>query len=242
MSVNMFTATIAAPATRTEPLDFEAGRRALAEITDAGEFTFDDFWAVAETTLDNLDPDVDPIDDDGRPLLELALRVCTKFIDALEKAFTGDEPSAEIDERDIAGYRVYINAGLSWSDTAQAIWNANELPDRVLKAIGFVTDTSVPPASALGTSDKLTDSDIVDAIALMLGTNPEWSSPSEFLDDIANLIGRVRKHPGGQDPQEYVEQHTIARGYDPLGDRLMVKFVSDEGRPDENDNDEDTDE
>lgn len=244
MGANMLTATIATPASRTEPLDFEAGRKALAEITDPATFSFDDFWALAENTLDDLDPDIDPIDENGHPVLELAHRVCGMIIDALEKAFaSGEEPGAEIDYRDIAGYRIYIAGGLSWgdapTDAAQAIWDAADLPESVRTAIGFVLDTSNPPAKSLGSSDVITDSDVVDAIALLLGTNPEWSSPSEFLDDIANLIGRVRQHPGDQDPQEYVEQHLIARGYDPLEDRLMVDYVSDDGRPDD---DEDEDE
>lgn len=220
MSQNMLTAYIAVPAHRIQLPDFDAGRRTLAQITEVTEFD-----VAPSVTLDT------------------AIEHCAQIIDNLERAFT--ELSTEIDSVELAGYRLYISAGLSGGDApteaAQIIWDAQDLPADVFTAMGFVFRTELPVAQALSTSDKLTDSDIIDAIALMLGTNPEWENPSAYLEDIANLIGQVRQHPGGQDPQEYVEQHTIARGYDPLEDRLMVKFVSDEGRPDEDD-DENTDE
>ena len=48
-----------------------------------------------------------------------------------------------------------------------------------------------------------TDTNIVNAIALMLGTHREWNSGADFLEDIANLIGSVRQHPGDRDPAAY---------------------------------------
>ena len=47
-----------------------------------------------------------------------------------------------------------------------------------------------------------TDTNIVNAIALMLGTHREWSG-ADFLEEIANLISLVREHPGVQDPAAY---------------------------------------
>lgn len=166
MSAVMLTVTLAAPTSRTEPLDFDAGRRALTEITDPASFTFQDFWATAENTLDDLDPNIDPIDENGRPVLELALRVGQKIVDALAEAFGGEEPGAEIDYRDIAGYRLYISGGLSWgdapTDATQAFWDAQELPESVLHAIGFVTDTSKPLFQNGDPSGKPADSDVDD--------------------------------------------------------------------------------
>ena len=48
-----------------------------------------------------------------------------------------------------------------------------------------------------------TDTNIVNAIALLLGTQREWNG-GDCLEDIANLIGLVRQHPGDQDPAGYV--------------------------------------
>lgn len=48
------------------------------------------------------------------------------------------------------------------------------------------------------------DDDAMDQVALMLGTSPEWDSPSDYLEDIANLVGTSgRPHPGDADPDEY---------------------------------------
>ena len=47
-----------------------------------------------------------------------------------------------------------------------------------------------------------TDTNIVNAIALMLGTHREWNG-ADFLEDIANLISLVRQHPGDRDPAAY---------------------------------------
>jgi hypothetical protein len=40
------------------------------------------------------------------------------------------------------------------------------------------------------------DRQALDAIATLLGTSADWSPGSEFLEDIANIIGSVRPHPG----------------------------------------------
>ncbi|MEO7017041.1 MAG: hypothetical protein ABI067_10945 [Leifsonia sp.] len=50
----------------------------------------------------------------------------------------------------------------------------------------------------------LTDTQAVTKIAHLLGTNPEWSSPADFLDDIAALVAATgRQHPGDADPDTY---------------------------------------
>jgi hypothetical protein len=41
-----------------------------------------------------------------------------------------------------------------------------------------------------------TDQQAVDAVATLLGTSAEWDDAADFLDDIANIVGQVRPHPG----------------------------------------------
>ena len=53
----------------------------------------------------------------------------------------------------------------------------------------------------------LQDRDVLDYMATYLGTLEEWSG-ADALDVIADLIGRVRPHPGGDDAtfrREFVE-------------------------------------
>lgn len=51
---------------------------------------------------------------------------------------------------------------------------------------------------------KATDAQTVTAIARLLGTDPEWSSPADFLDEIAALVATTgRQHPGDADPETY---------------------------------------
>ena len=54
-------------------------------------------------------------------------------------------------------------------------------------------------------NQRSTDTNIVNAIALLLGTQREWNR-GDCLEDIANLIGLVRQHPGDQDPAGYAAQ------------------------------------
>lgn len=63
---------------------------------------------------------------------------------------------------------------------------------------------------------------VIDAIATMLGTSPEWSS--EYLEDIANLIGVVRPHPGDKTPAQYRQEFREATGRE-----VPAAFDMDEG-------------
>ncbi|MDN5758318.1 MAG: hypothetical protein L0H59_07265 [Tomitella sp.] len=45
------------------------------------------------------------------------------------------------------------------------------------------------------------DSQILDAIAIVMGTNAEWNA--DTLEHIANIVGTARPHPGDQFPDEY---------------------------------------
>ncbi|KOT57084.1 MULTISPECIES: hypothetical protein [Streptomyces] len=68
---------------------------------------------------------------------------------------------------------------------------------------------------------------MVDAIALGLGTSPEWPG-TETLEWIANTIGKVRNHPGGRDPREYRDEFAEERAFDPREDGFLAKYL-DEG-------------
>lgn len=54
------------------------------------------------------------------------------------------------------------------------------------------------------------DQDTVDRIATLLGTAETWPG-ADFLEYIADLIGQVRPHPGG-DPNGYEENFERATG------------------------------
>ena len=112
MGTDMLTATIAVPADRAEPLDFDKGRRLLDEIGDVALFTFDDPSDI-ETEIGALLLDLDPgtgiIDKNGEPLLEIARRAGLAIIDSLEEALG----SSEVTSITVAGYEIYVSGGLS---------------------------------------------------------------------------------------------------------------------------------
>lgn len=54
------------------------------------------------------------------------------------------------------------------------------------------------------TRTPISDQDAITAIARLLGTNPEWDSPADYLEDIANMVAATgRQHPGDADPDTY---------------------------------------
>lgn len=56
----------------------------------------------------------------------------------------------------------------------------------------------------------MTDTEVVDRIALGLGTQSKWGS--DELEWIADLIGMVRPHPGDTDPARYLREWEQGRG------------------------------
>lgn len=54
--------------------------------------------------------------------------------------------------------------------------------------------TPVPPA----VDQPVTDAAVLDAIAWLLASSPDWSA--DELSEVADLIGNVRPHPGLIDP------------------------------------------
>lgn len=61
------------------------------------------------------------------------------------------------------------------------------------------------------------DQQVVAGIAMILGTAPEWSA--EQLEQIADLVGVVRPHPGDyQEPSEYEVEFRRETGRSLAGD------------------------
>lgn len=138
----------------------------------------------------------------------------------------------------IAGYTLYLAGGPSPdgdpSGAAAAIQNACKLPSVVLQAMGVIEDFSQPLARKNGSRGHVTDTDIVDAIALGLGTRPEWEGAAE-LEWIADAIGYVRSHPGDQDPVEYVAEFSQKFSMDPGSDNFLSGYIDDEAYADDED-------
>ena len=224
MSADMLIAAIAVPADRTKPIDFERGRLMVEETADPESFRFDDPESQLEELVEDFDPDMH-LDAEGEPSPEVIKRVGRRVIDELEEALN----SSETDTIEVAGYRLYLSGGLSSGDSptdaADAIWHAHHLPVTVLLAMGFIPDCRRPLSRTNGNPGPVTDTDIVDAIALGLGTKPEWSGADE-LEWIANAIGSVRPHPGDRDPAEYHTEFTERHGFDPVDDNFLIGYVS----------------
>ncbi|NEA20744.1 hypothetical protein [Streptomyces halstedii] len=236
MSANMLIATIAYPAERTEPPNFNRGRQLLEQIEDPALFNFGDPQIELVELLPDLDGEADLVDQDRAVLIEYARRAGLAIIGNLEKALDSRETTFFA----AADYRVYVSGGLSEGgdnpmNAAHAIWNAYKLPKSVLMAMGFTPDHELPLSRANGSGNDtpLTDTDVVDAIALGLGTSSEWPG-TDTLTWIADTIGKVRSHPGDRDPREYreefAEKHTIV----PLDDSFLARYINEgtvEGDP-----------
>lgn len=83
---------------------------------------------------------------------------------------------------------------------------SNETPDPADLPASLRFIPAPPPGEA-----PVTDQTVVDCIATMLGTNPLWSGADD-LEAIANLIGKVRPHPGGGRPADYRTKFHAATG------------------------------
>ncbi|MFJ1824516.1 hypothetical protein [Streptomyces sp. NPDC088178] len=225
----MLTATIAFPAASTEPPNFDRGRQLLEEVTDASLFSFDEPKDELTELLPDLDDESDLVDKDGEVLIEYARRAGLVIIDNLEAALDSRETTFLI----VGDYRLYLSGGLSngdnLTDAAEAIWNAYKLPESVVSAMGFIWDYELPLSRANGSGDQtpVTDTDVVDAIALGLGTGSTWPGAAT-LTWIADTIGKVRSHPGGRDLREYRQEFAEERAFDPREDAFLTKYVSEE--------------
>lgn len=245
MSACMLTATIAVPDHEGFTLDYTAGRAALAAVVDMNEFGYTeddtDFEFEFEGhTLEGEDI-YDPAD-----RIKIFRRAAEDIIAELEKLRLGTDPSNESHEINwalVGGYKVYIAGGMSHgdapTDATTVLWDAGKLPDAVLAAIGFVVN---PTRSARNSgfapdADSMTDADAMDAIALGLGTAPEWEG-ADTLEWIANVVGHVREHPGDADPVEYHERFQAEYGFDPLETAMLRDYVDEEVEAECDDEDE----
>lgn len=237
MSAAFLTTAIAAPATRTDPIDFDAGRERLKSVTDPSVFNFGDPIAEIDALLPDLDPDIEVTDENFVPVLTYAQQAGAAIIDHLDQALTD---SQEINAITVAGYHLYLAGGLSWgddpSDGYTAIADAHKLPEGVLTMMGFIPDPTQPLARKNGNPGYVTDTDIIDAIALGLGTQSDWSG-GDCLEWIANLIGAVRDHPGDadSDPAGYLARWRDRFGFDPLTSNFLEQYVDDEATEAEDD-------
>lgn len=232
MGADMSVYSLATPVNRVVPIDFDAGRAALAAVADTSLFAPDleDYDlinnAISELGLDLAYKDGDPV------TLELLHVLGGAIIDALEDAWDG----RQITWLTVADYRIYVTGGLSWGDypteAAAIFWFTDLLPVTVMNAMGFIVDYGRPLSRSNGNPGPVTDSDVVDAIALGLGTKPEWEGADE-LEWIADTISAVRRHPGDVKPADYLRSHTEDRGRDPLTVDYLAQYVSDDARGDD---------
>lgn len=221
MGVDMLAAVLAvkidlATATAPEP-DFDAGHRALARVTDADQFNFDD---VEEQLADILGAYYPA---SGVPHLETLKRAGTVIIHRAQEAIASRLTTA----MEIGGYWVYLSGGRSSggapTDECEAIHWTDCLPRTVMEAMGFVWDFSIPRGTQRAVTGEPADGDIVDAIALRLGTRSDWNGADQLMH-VDELIGQVRQQPGGADPALYLAQWTRAYG-DPRDSTLLSKQI-----------------
>lgn len=231
MSSAMLIGTLAVPADRTEPPDFDSGRQMLEEIDDVSQFSFDEPAEEIRHLLPALDPAVEVVDEHGQPILRYAKQAGAAIIDSLEEALASNQTSFLV----VAGYEIFFSARRSWggapTDAADAMWNADKLPEPVLLAMGFIPDHSKPLARKNGNPGHVTDTDVVDAIALGMGTNPDWGS--DELLWIPDLIGAVRQQPGSTTPAEYLRDFTAAHEFDPTTSNFLTQYVGKEADADD---------
>jgi hypothetical protein len=206
-------------------LDWDASAAALDKITDPTEFGWDHF---------DLESEAEFLDGPTCELTDLATlkkyggRVLTELKDALD--------SRDTTLLTIGGYWVYLTAGLGSGDGAddeyEAICAADGLPDLVLKAAGFVLKPEDPPSRRAGAQGHVTDTDVVDAIALGLGTKRRWRGREE-LTWIADAVAKVRPDPYDADPVDYYEDFSGQSEFDPLADDFLSRYVGEEASDDD---------
>ncbi|QXV57392.1 hypothetical protein [Amycolatopsis sp. TNS106] len=229
MGTDMYLAAIAVSVQRTEPPDFHKGRLLIGSIDDVTQFTFgdtDDVESAIRNLLPDLDPASDVLDPNGQPLLELARRACLSIVDDLEEALASRETASIV----VAGYRLYVSGGLSSGDSptdaAEKIWNASQLPIPVLREMGFVPDCGELSLRNSGSQEYVTDTDIVDALALGLGTRTEWSS--DDYEWIVNILSKVRPKPGYDPPLQYLDGYSRQYGFDPRTSEFLAQNLGEE--------------
>lgn len=75
---------------------------------------------------------------------------------------------------------------------------------------------------------KMTDTEAMDAISHLLGDAEDWSSPADFLEDIAGLVSLTgRPHPGICRPEE-TKTYMVIRMYasDAYDDEVIMRGLT----------------
>lgn len=214
MGADMTISTIATAA-GDDRIDWAGAEKALDRVASIADFGWD------ENDLEVLD--VDPEDLAG--LIEYGHRVLDGLKAALDSRYTT--------VIEVGDYWVHLSGGLSWGDPPtdeyNAIAAAYGLPDAVLRTAGFIPDHSGPLSRRAGNRGPVTDTDVVDAIALGLGTRSEWSG--DELQWIPELIATVRPRPGGEgSPGDYLAHWKQTYGEHSLEDAFLQQRISDEAQ------------
>lgn len=221
MSADMLIARLVTRASTTP--DIEAGRTALQSLTDTTGFVFEAPDEELNALLLDFDPDFH-LDDDGGPTLAAAQAAGQRILDAFDTALR----STMVETLTIGGYRLHLAGGPSWGDSpteeAEALWNVEHLPASVREAMGLIELFAEPPAPAEG---EVTDADVVDAIALGLGTRSPWRGGAE-LGWIAQTLAKVRSEPGAALPEQFLEDFTRTRGTDPREDPFLADYIAED--------------
>lgn len=205
-------------------LDWEAGRQAVAEL-EADEFTADSAFDIYEFLLEHVsEKEADTYEATGDLTDSMVRAIAGKLLADLESAVE----SGATARLTIGGYDVYISGGLSHGDSpteeAEAIFQAHlNLPYSVLGAIGFAKDASQPVSRRNGSKGHVTDTDVVDAIALGLHTQTDWGN--DDLEWIPSLLDSVRPGMGGQTPAEALATFRSTYGADPLQCNFLSGYV-----------------
>ncbi|MDT8913584.1 hypothetical protein [Amycolatopsis sp. PS_44_ISF1] len=223
MSEQILVAIIAVPLDRASPPAFDRGHLMIDEVSDTSTFVFDDPETDLAALVDGFDPSVGLMPD-GSPTVAVVRRAGHIIIDDLKQALESSGTCSVA----VAGYRLYISGGVSagdGTDAAEAIWNAGMLPGTVLQAMGFIVNYDRPLSRSNGGTGRVTDTDVVDALALGLGTKLDWSCHD--LNWIADAIGTVRARPGDAkcSPEKYFTEFIDKFTFNPGNDDFLIGYV-----------------
>lgn len=147
MGADMFISTLVTLDSQT--IDFDAGRRALAKITDPAAFSLEFRDDLVDRYLGDAakDPWV------GLDTVEIgyARILGSRLIDDLEKALAGREVSRLF----VGQYCVYASGGMSWGDApteaATTLTDTEVLPEAVLEAMHIISPAEGTPRNDTGT-------------------------------------------------------------------------------------------
>lgn len=213
-----------ATAADTKP-DFAAAHHALRQVTDIDAFTFED--CGFEYLFDQLDDDPELLTMNQDPTLKGLEVLGCQILDDVEEACASSYTTIV----EVAAYWLYLSGGPPSGDDmptweSKAFGHIRALPGQVRAAAGFIGDVTQPLSRRNGSIGPVTDTDVVDALTLGLGTKSEWNS--DDFDWIASLLERVRSPLIGKTPREAYNGFKRIYRHDPLNDPLLCLYLGDE--------------